>query len=52
MPKFNILIKPFSLNPPAKKVYIAHNKAMKIVNLVDIFCRTGYNHSYLLSLSI
>ena len=32
-PKFNIMLKPFSLNPPAHKVYIKHPKAMMIVNL-------------------
>ena len=37
-PKFIILLKTFSLNPSAQKVYIMHNKAMLIVNLVDNFC--------------
>ena len=31
---------PFSLNPPAKKVYIMHHKLMTVVNLLDIFCTT------------
>ena len=39
MPKFNIPLKLFSLNPPAQKVYITHNKAMVIANLVDISVR-------------
>ena len=35
-PKFNIILKPFSLNPQAQNAYITHNIAMKITNLVDI----------------
>ena len=36
MPKFNILLKLFSLNPSAQKIYIMHHKAMMIANLVYI----------------
>ena len=39
-PKFNILLKPFSLNPLYQKVYITHNKAMMISKSVDILCMT------------
>ena len=42
---FNILLKPFLLNPPAQKFYITHNKVMTIENLVDILCTTEYYHS-------
>ena len=44
MTKFNILLKPLSLNTPSQKVYIIHNKAMKIMKLVHILCTTEYNH--------
>ena len=30
------MLNPLSLNPPAQKIYITHNKAMKIANLVEI----------------
>ena len=43
-PKFNIRLNMFVLNPPAQKVYITHQNAMATVNLVDIFCKTDYNH--------
>ena len=42
---FNILLKPFLLNPPAQKFYTTHNKVMTIGNLVDILCTTEYYHS-------
>ena len=47
MPKFNILLKPFSLNPPVQKVYRTHNKAVTIVNLAEIrnFFKTEYTNS-------
>ena len=35
-PKFTILLKKLSINPPDKKVYIMHPKAMMIANLVYI----------------
>ena len=43
--KFNTLLKPFSINPPAQKVYIMHKIAMAITNLVDISCKIDYNPS-------
>ena len=43
--RFNILLTPFSLNPPDQKVYIMHNIAMAIANLADILCTTEYYHS-------
>ena len=44
-PKFNILLKLLSLNPPSLKVYIMHDKTMTITNLEYIFCTTEYNYS-------
>ena len=44
-PKFNKLLKPFSLNPKAQKFYIQQNKSIMIANLVDIFYTNDYNHS-------
>ena len=44
-PKFNILLKVFSLNPPVQNVYITHYKLMTIEKLVDILCKTDYYHS-------
>ena len=44
-PKINILLKPFSLNPPAQYFYITHNIAMMIANLVEIICTTDYYNS-------
>ena len=35
----NIRLNPFKLNPPAQKVYITHNEAMKIENLEYISVR-------------
>ena len=43
-PKFNILLRIFSLNPPDQKDYITHYEAMAIASLVDIFCATEYNY--------
>ena len=39
-PKINILLNMFSLNPPDQTVYITHNIAMMIANLVDIIYTT------------
>ena len=50
-PKFNIILHPLSVKPQAQKFSIMHNKSMTIANLVDIFCTTEYNHSYVLILS-
>ena len=52
MQKFPGLNETDAINPPAQKVYITHNKAMTIANIVDIFCKTEYNPSKALSLSI
>ena len=43
--KCNVQLKTFSINPPYHKIYIMHNKAMTIANLVDIYFTTKYNHS-------
>ena len=43
-PKFNMILNPFSLNPPAQKVYLTHNKATAIANLVEIFCTNEYDN--------
>ena len=51
-PKFNMMLNPFSINPPDYKVDITHNKAMKTMNLVDIFCTNEYNNSQVPTLSI
>ena len=48
-PKFNILLKMFSLNPPYQKVYTTHKKSMTIDTSVDILCTTDYYHSQVLS---
>ena len=44
-PKFNVLLKLFSLNPQAQKFYIMHNKAMTIANLVKNIDTTAYYYS-------
>ena len=46
-PKFNILLKPLSLNPHAQKVYISHNKVMEVANLVKKSIRLNMiTHKY------
>ena len=47
-----MMLKPFSLNPPAQKVNITQNKVMTVANLVEIrnFFKTEYVYSEVLSL--
>ena len=43
--KINILLKPFTPNSPAQKVYITQHKAMPIAKVLEIFGTTEYNLS-------
>ena len=45
MPKVNILLKKFSLNPPSKKIYITQDISMTIANSVEILCKNEYYNS-------